>query len=79
MITYLRRATLCVTPPPNPVSVRPRRRGLAMFAVVTGTALVGVPRAEVCTSMICPAGTRRRYRGPTVVGAAIRSSRSGRS
>ena len=62
MITYLRRATLRVTHPPNPVSVPPRRRGLAICAVVTGTALVGVPRAEVGTSMICPAGRRRRYR-----------------
>ncbi len=79
MITYLRRATLRVTYPPNPVSVQPRRRGLAIFAVVTGTALVGVPRVEVGTSMICPAGRRRRYRGLTVVGAAIRGSRSGRS
>ena len=79
MITQLRRATLRVTPPPNPISVRLRRHGLAMFAVVTGTAPVGVRRAEMGTSMICLAGTRRRYRGPTAVGAAIRSSRSGRS
>jgi hypothetical protein len=78
MITQTRRATLRVTPPPNPVSVRPRRRGLATFPVVAGTALVGVPGAEVGTSMIRPVGTRRRYRGPTVVGTAITSSRSGR-
>ena len=79
MITHLRCAAPGVTPPPNPVSVRSPRRRLATVAAVTGTALVVVPPAEECTSMICPARTRRQYRGPRVVGAVICNGRSGRS